>query len=437
MISFRGFNLDVGFDYYTHKSALTLGGGGSGDFTDFHYFVANASLRANLGKLALVSSAYDSGSITDAIADWASGLFEDKPEQEMDHSMHMGHHHHAAAPAGVMFSHMLDEGQFMFGYRMMHSNQSDNLQYGNQSVTLLNAAKHGLGCYNSPTSTISVACGMYTNTMTMNMHMLDLMYAPTNWLTLMAMPQYMDMTMGMYQPPAGLGQPMTNGMGSMNDYRSWMSNGGLGDTGLYALFKLWDDGRHHIHFTQGLSAPTGSIKVLSQQTQKTTYLYPIEMQNGSGTWDWKPSLTYTGREQEWFWGGQLSGTKRLQPHNYLNYALGDIFQGTAWAGYQFNNWLSTTVRGLYTQQGSVRITNPYMAGLTTSSSTMMNMPDSYPQNYGGSFGDVGIGATLTFPKGKFAGNSISAEWLQPVYTNFIGYQLERTGTISATWSYHF
>jgi hypothetical protein len=431
----RGFNLDVGFDYYTHKSALTLGGGGSGDFTDFHYFVANASLRANLGKLALVSSAYESGSITDAIADWASGLFEDKPEEEMDHSMHMGHHHHAAAPAGVMFSHMLDEGQFMFGYRLMHANQSDNLQYGNQSVNILTASQRHLGCYNTPTSKTPVGCAMYPNTMTMNMHMLDLMYAPTNWLTLMVMPQYMDMTMSMYNPTTtGMG----NGMGGMADFRSWMSNGGLGDTGLYALFKLWDDGQHHIHFTQGLSAPTGSINVMSQETQKGAYLYPIDMQNGSGTWDWKPSLTYTGKLQEWFWGGQLSGTKRLQPHNYLNYALGDIFQGTAWAGYQFNNWLSTTVRGLYTEQGAVRISNPYMAGLPTSNtSLMMNMTDSWPQNYGGSFGDVGIGATLTFPKGKFAGNSISAEWLQPVYTNFIGYQLERTGTISATWSYHF
>jgi hypothetical protein len=40
-------------------------------------------------------------------------------------------------------------------------------------------------------------CSM-TSEMTMNMHMLDIMYAPTNWMTLMVMPMGMsqDMTMG-------------------------------------------------------------------------------------------------------------------------------------------------------------------------------------------------------------------------------------------------
>ena len=45
-------------------------------------------------------------------------------------------------------------------------------------------------------------CSMKASSMQMNMYMLDIMYAPTNWLTLMVMPMWMshDMTM---KPLAG------------------------------------------------------------------------------------------------------------------------------------------------------------------------------------------------------------------------------------------
>ena len=46
--------------------------------------------------------------------------------------------------------------------------------------------------------------------MTMQMHMLDIMYAPTDWMTLMVMPQWMTMDMTMSPLDAGMG-----GMGGM------------------------------------------------------------------------------------------------------------------------------------------------------------------------------------------------------------------------------
>ncbi len=64
-------------------------------------------------------------------------------------------------------------------------------------------------------------------------------------------------------------------------------------------------------------------------------------------------------------------------------------------------------------------------------------PMDNPTNYGGHYVDVGFGLSATVPTGAFAGNRLAFEWLQPVYTNVNGYQLDRDGALSFTWSYGF
>jgi hypothetical protein len=61
----------------------------------------------------------------------------------------------------------------------------------------------------------------------------------------------------------------------------------------------------------------------------------------------------------------------------------------------------------------------------------------YPSNYGGRFVDMGFGLNASMPDGHFAGHSLSFEWLQPVSTDYNGYQLDRTGALSVSWSYSF
>ena len=61
----------------------------------------------------------------------------------------------------------------------------------------------------------------------------------------------------------------------------------------------------------------------------------------------------------------------------------------------------------------------------------------YPQNTGGHYWDVGIGMNITVPGGTFAGHNLNIEWLQPVQDVVNGYQLQRTGAFSASWSYMF
>jgi hypothetical protein len=417
----RGIKLELGFEYYSHQSALILDGTGSGNYMDFSYYVANANLRADLGKLAKTGAA----SWDELFGDSSDDM---KNMAGMEHMSHM--HHDAALPAGLMFAEMMPAGEVMLGYRFMQQNQGNGYQIGNQGGN--NALCQS---QNSPYT-------MCNTGMTMNMHMLNLMYAPTDWLNLMLMPQYMASTMNMYNtasmPSGGMG--MTTGM------RDWESNGGFGDTGMYAMLKLFEAGDHKVFTSQGLTAPTGTIRTWGELDKSLARLFPYDMQNGSGTWDYNPSLTYTGKNGAFSWGGQIGGTLRLQKQNYMHWRYGDIAQGTAWGGYQWNSWLSNTLRVLYTKQGVISDYSQQGSSTNLSNQTLMEgqgmggmykMPDIYPQNYGGTFVDLGLGMTVTIPKGSFAGNRLSVEWLQPMSTNFSGYQLERIGTLAVQWGYMF
>ena len=423
----RGLTFELGFEYYAHASDLTLDGKGSGSYMDFSYYVANANIRADLGKLAQVGSG-----AMDAM--FGSG---DHDMSDMGGMAHMQHGH--SAPAGVMFAHMLDQaGDYMLGYRYMRQDLGNAYQQGSQGIGVDALNNQNLGCptlKSGQLANLQRNCGMYATGMSMNMHMLNLMYAPTDWLNLMLMPQFINMTMDMTMTAGGMMD-----MGAYNWMRNWQSNGGFGDTGGYAMIKLWRGGEQQLFMSQGITAPTGTINTTNQQGHTSDNLYAYDMQLGSGTWDYNPSLTYTGAAAQLFWGTQLTGTLRMQQQNARNYRLGDILQGTAWGGYQWSQWLSSTLRGVYTQQGAIKdydYANNYQKMTGGSGNTMLSMPDISPSNYGGAFVDVGIGVTLNIPKGRYAGNSLSFEWLQPVYTDYNGYQLERTGALAASWGYMF
>ena len=41
------------------------------------------------------------------------------------------------------------------------------------------------------------------------------------------------------------------------------------------------------------------------------------------------------------------------------------------------------------------------------------------------------------PRGSFEGMRIALEWIQPLAEDWNGYQLERTGTLAASWGMSF
>jgi hypothetical protein len=408
----KGVALDLGFEYYTHQGSLKLGGNGEGNYADFAYWTANAALKVNLEALSLAGG--------------------------NGHSRHAHHSHGVHAPAGVMFDHMLSKaGDMMVGYRYMYGSQGGTMLNGTNVVD--NQAIVEGGCGPNP-------CILTPANMAMHMHMLDLMYAPTDWLTLMLMPQFVDMSMNMGRlrgsefdslanSNAGNsvdanGDPINIAAHIPHHLQNGHETGGIGDLGMYALFKLFDNGAHHVHVTAGLSAPTGDVDIqLRRNHQVDGGFIHYGMQLGSGTWDFKPSLTYTGRIDQWSWGAQAGGTVRMEDRNESGSALGDMFQSTAWGSYNLLDWLTASVRGVYTLQGSIK------GGFNG----LINQfgPMDYPANYGGKYWDVGFGLSAVVPSGDLAGNRVSVEWLQPIEDDVNGYQLERDGTLSATWSIAF
>jgi hypothetical protein len=338
----------------------------------------------------------------------------------------------------------------MVGYRYMWGSQGGNMLNGINPVG--DEAIFNGGC----TEPDTLGCFLTPKSMSMSMHMLDLMYAPTDWLTLMLMPQFVDMHMGMRevegsQNPLIIGDNI--GMHTTHHKQNPHETGGIGDLGMYALVKLFDNDTHHIHATAGLSAPTGDVNIQLRRSHNTDGGYQdYGMQLGSGTWDFKPSVTYTGSIDKFSWGAQANGIVRMEDKNKSGYRLGDMFQGTVWGGYNLTNLLTATVRGVYTMQGAIKGQYNGSAGgqfvdhtttdkdgnlVNVNSSILKFGPQDYPGNYGGRYWDVGFGLSAVVPSGDLAGNRFSVEWLQPVVDDVNGYQLEREGTLSATWGVAF
>jgi hypothetical protein len=325
------------------------------------------------------------------------------------------------APAGVMVDHMHKAGEFMVGYRYSWSKQSGDQLDGTKAIDIndhdnpllhkacQNAAKPG-----------HEHCAMYQTEMTMQMHMLDIMYAPTNWLTLMLMPQWMTMDMGMDSLPHAHDD---HDMGHMGPHGH--GTDGIGDTIFGALIKISDGPGYHLHTGMMFSAPTGSTDEKGSSGKLTHYM----MQLGSGTWDFMPSITYTGRADRLSWGVQLAGVIRMEDENNEGYRPGDVFQATGWGAFRLTDWMSASVRLMHTNVSQIEGSfYPTGMGMTAA---------DFPGNYGGRFFDIGFGVNFVVPDGALKGHRLSVEWLQPLRDDVNGYQQERDGTLYANWSKAF
>jgi len=346
---------------------------------------------------------------------------DDKSEvhTEESHNHVHKHHHGGHMPAGVMFGHMLDQaGDFMFGYRLMIGRQGGDVLHGTHKAS--DHAIINLGCSDT------IKCGSAPSKMNMKMHMINMMYAPTNWMNLMVMPTFVDMNMDVRGLSGGAGHGGGHGHAGISTH----STGGVGDTTIASMFELYDSPGHWLHLGLGFSAPTGNVGVkFKNNGHAAGGLVHFGMQLGSGTWDFMPSLTYTGEHNRWSWGAQLSGTKRMEDQNKSGYRLGDMFQATTWGGYRFMRNFSVTLRGIYTVQGAIHGDfNTFNA---------RTGPMDFPANHGGQFWDIGIGLNAVFPRGILHDHTLSVEWLQPMQDDVNGYRLERKPAFALTWNYTF
>lgn len=424
----RGARFEIGAEYFTHAGSLKLGGGGEGSYADFDSYMLYAELNVDLSAPALAGETGGDDGVSGAAG--GNGGYD----SFRDPGVH--------APAGVIRYQLLDEpGAFMIGYHHAFDIQDGGMLHGSTSVGDQSVIDNACG---------SGLCSVTTTGMDSHINLFDFSYAPTAWLTLVLEAQFVDKDMNLHPlegaplPAAGINRP-----GLRQSYTRTTS--GIGDTGIYGLIGLWNAGGQQLNAGLGITAPTGSVhRRLSGSGEFMNY----GVQPGSGTLDLRPSLSYTGEMQRCSWGAQLSGVKRLEGSNDSGYALGDLLQVTAWGSYDLFDWLSGSVRGVYTTQGAVRgefdphrvpqITGYKLVGTQfvpvygfDLQPNTVSGPMDAPANYGGQRWDIGFGLSAGVPGGELKGNRISVEWLQPVSEDVHGYQLAHTGTLILSWGLAF
>ena len=315
------------------------------------------------------------------------------------------------APIGVMGDHMHKAGEFMLSYRTMHMDMQGN-RIGTDSV--------------SPEEIVTRVPGLRVvpTRMPMQMHMFGAMYAPTDWLTLMGMVNYIDKSMDHITFDTGTG---TGRVGTFTT-----ESKGFGDTSLTALIRVLEqtrpDGKDHVHINFGLSLPTGSITerddILTPKDTRPNVRLPYSMQLGSGTFDLLPGITYNGRDGDLSWGAQYRATLRLEDENDEGYRRGHVHKATAWLAYQWAPWISTSLRVAGSSEGRIK-------GIDSQIAAPVQTAD--PDNYGGERVDLFAGVNLVGQTGDLRGHRLAFEVGAPVYQDLNGPQMETDWTLTVGW----
>ncbi|MGY0564290.1 MAG: transporter [Paraglaciecola chathamensis] len=267
------------------------------------------------------------------------------------------------APIGVMGDHMHAAGEFMFSYRYMRMNMSDMLQ-GSSDISASDIATTIANPF-APPATVRVV----PKEMTTNMHMLGFMYAPNDDITLMAMLNYLERDMDLTTFEGMMGDTV------LGQFSTEVS--GLADSKLGLLYRLYDSANHHLHFNLSWVIDSGSNNetddVLTPMNMRMTMRLPYSMQLGSGSDQAEFGLTYTGKNQQFSWGGQVLTTTPLE-RNDEGYTVGDKYSITSWLAYQLPQSTSLSLRLIYNHSEDIKGQDSQITAPVTTAN---------PANYGG------------------------------------------------------
>ena len=314
----------------------------------------------------------------------------------------------AHAPIGVMADHTHAKGEVMVSYRLMHmamGGSRDGTRKISPQEIATTQPNRFFGVPGQPPSLRVVP-----RTMPMDMHMVGVMYAPADWITLMAMGNYVTKKMTHTTFKGGMGSEV---LGSFKT-----SAKGFGDTSVSAIFPLRKSHDFELNARMGLSIPTGSsVKtgtVLTPMNMMPELRLPYAMQLGSGSWDVLPGATIRQTRGAWGWGAQYQGTIRSGKNDH-GYKFGDSHMATAWVSRSLAPWISTSLRLSGRTTGKISGIDPAIVAPVQTAD---------PDNYGGNTIDAHIGANLLANKGALQGTRLGVEFGMPLLRDLNGPQLE-------------
>ena len=297
-------------------------------------------------------------------------------------SAHAGSTHRVDhyAPIGVMGAHLHEKGDFMLSYRYSQMNMQ-----GSQDGT------NDIATGDNPFPVVPLE-------MTMKMHMLGGMYAPSDDWTIMAMLPYIELEM--------------DHIVQANGRRFTTRAEGIGDIKLASLHNLYKKNDQQVIMKFDLSLPTGSIDERDDTPAQSDSQLPYPMQLGSGTYDLMPAITYTQRLNGGSWGSQVSATLRTGGSNDRNYRLGNEIQATAWYTHLLTQNSSASLRINYLNRGNVRGRDNELNPNIVQTAVTSNQ------------GRERIDLSTEFSHSLQQGTRLSIELSAPIYQDLDGPQLE-------------
>ena len=303
------------------------------------------------------------------------------------------------APISVMADHVHHKKGMMFTYRYMTMDMRQ-LRQGSDDATNTDALSNYM---------------VAPQGMIMNMHMLGIMYAPSNKITLMVMANYLENNMDLQ---------MRNG----NQFST--STNGFGDISVSALYGIFNKNKKALHAQLGVSIPTGNIeeKGILPVSMGNAVQLPYSMQTGTGSFGAKLGLTYLGQCDKFSWGHQLTGIVNINDNNQ-DYKFGNHYSLNNWFAAKASDNLSVSIRleGLIVEDinGNSSLLNPMM--VTTADT----------RNYGGTYANTGFGLNYLVTNGGLNGLRFAAECSTPLYQDLNGIQLKQNYNLTFGMQYAF
>jgi hypothetical protein len=299
----------------------------------------------------------------------------------------------AHGPAGTMADHVHKSGDVMIGLTWMHEDYGGANRSGSEAV--------------SDAEIVAAGYTAKARSMTMDMAMLHVMYAPSDRLTLMLVPSWMRMSMTMEGLAAGSGGHGGHGLEPGETMKHSVE--GIGDTQIGALVAL--SRRPALSFHAGLmvSAPTGKA---TRRNHDGSYVHYM-MQGGSGTWDLNPSMTAHGANEHFSWGAQAAYLFRAEERNRAGFRFGERFTATAWLAKPLAPQLSLSTRLVWSDEGQIE-------GHYNGAHGHAAPPDRQ-RNYGGQRLEAGIGFNAIAGKRVRIGGELAV----PLYQDLNGIQVPR------------
>ncbi len=302
----------------------------------------------------------------------------------------------------VLRSHLHEKGEWMLGYEFMTMSMEGSRE-GTDRVSNQDVLQQFMV---TPTR------------MSMDMHMLHLMYAPSDNLTLMVMLRYLDKSM----------QHLTQAGGTFQSRSS-----GLGDVSVSVNHILSEaetaNAVHRFALTYGISLPTGSIgeeDFLPAIMANARLPYPMQL--GSGTYDPSIGVLYSGYTTSYYWGAQIVATVRTG-ENDNDYRLGNRLELETWVNKAWTDSVSTFARLSTSHVGNIHGADPAL--------NPMMVPTADPDRQAKTSVNLHLGFDFNIGLGGADDHTISVEFTRPIYQDLDGPQLEAERIVRVGWQVVF